>query len=189
MTETKKIIMYDSPEAASQKTLTGWVSGGGGGYPSRFYGTDEHSARWAGCTHMKCECGNPMEKSYTKCDACRRKSARERYLSLPFKEYDGKEYVVEWDGDKYFWSLEDLTDYMEENEIKGIDLLFCDPIYFSHIDSEDIASEAHEDWEPTPELEAKVKELNDYISTLPAHSYTPGKVRTNYKVDKETNPQ
>lgn len=182
----KEIIMYDSDEAASQKTLTGWVSSGKGGYPPHYYGNDEHMARWAGCTHLKCECGNIMEKAYTKCPSCRAKSARERYLKLPFKEWDGIEYVVDWDGDKYFFSLEELEDYMHDNEIEEIDLLFCDPIGYSTINSEDIAGDSHEDWEASDELEKKIEEFNKYISTLPPHSYYPGKVRTSHKIKLDT---
>lgn len=186
MKEEKEIIMYDSGEAASKKTLTGWVSGGKGGYPSHYYGDDEHMARWAGCTHLKCECGNIMSKSYTKCEECRHKKSSDYYMSLPFKEWDFKEYVVEWDGDKYFFSLEELEDYMQENEIEEIDLLFCEPIEYSMIDSEDLVNgNAHEDWEPSAELEKRIKELNDYLGTLPAHSYEPGKVRTNHKIKLE----
>lgn len=52
----KKIIPYDSPEAASFKTVTGWVSSDG-----IFCGNDEHVARYRGCTHIKCN-----ESYYTK---------------------------------------------------------------------------------------------------------------------------
>lgn len=182
MGNEKITIMYDSPEAAEVKTITGWVSSGKGGYPSHYYGKDEHMARWAGCTHLKCDCGKIMEKGWTKCDECRTKSARERYFALPYKEWDGKEYVVDWDGDKYFWSEEDLIEYMEENEINEIDLLFCSPIGYSQIDTESVASDSHEDWEPTSELEKKIAEFNEYIQTLPPHSWEPGKIRTNYKL-------
>lgn len=178
----EKIIMYDSPEAAEQVTLTGWVSKGNDG---RFWYKDEHMARWAGCTHIKCECGNISERSYTKCHECRIKSAKERYLNLPFKEWDEGAFVVDWDGDKYFFNLEDLQEYMCENEMDEIDLLFCEPVYYQPIDSETVASDSHEDWEPEDELEQKIKEFNVFLSTLPAHSWMPGKIRTSYKLPEE----
>jgi hypothetical protein len=184
MKEEKKIIMYDSPEAASIQTLTGWVSGPNGGYKSHYWGEDEHQARWSGCTHIKCECGKVREKAYTCCEDCRNKNDRERHLKLPFKEWDGKEPVTEAFGDRYFFNLEDLEEYMAENEIEEIDLLICDPVHYSHIDSEYIVNgEAHEDWEPSGELENKIKELNDYLSTLPPHSWYPGKIRTTHKIN------
>lgn len=186
MKKEEEIIMYDSPEAAKQMTLTGWVSSGKGGYPSHYYGDDEHMARWAGCTHIKCPCGNVVKKSYTKCKECSAKETRKRYMALPYKEWDGIEYVVEWDGDKFFWNIEDLQEYMAENEIEEILLLFCAPVDYCAIDMESIVNgEAHEDWEPSAELEKRVSELNAYIATLPPHSYYPGKIRTSYKLPEE----
>jgi len=48
--EPEKIVPYDSAEAASIQTVTGWVSRSG-----RFWGNDEHMARYDGCTHRKCD--------------------------------------------------------------------------------------------------------------------------------------
>lgn len=173
--------MYDSPEAAQKRTLTGWVGGG------RFFGEDERGARWSGCTHQVCECGKPMSKSYTKCENCRNKAAKERYLALPYKEWDGIVPVTEWDGDKYFFNLEDIQDYMKDNELEDINLLFCDPISYSHIDYESLTgSEAHEDWEPEQKLIDAVKAFNKVIDELPPHSWMPGKIRTSYSYDLDT---
>lgn len=176
----EKIIMYDSPEAAKEITLTGWLSADG-----RFWGKDEHMARWGGCTHLTCECGNIMTKSWTKCESCRHKSAVERYNKLPFEEWDGVKPVVTWDGDEYFFDIETLNDYMSDNEMEEIDLLICDPIGYSTIDTETIAPDCHEDWDAPNEMIEKIKSFNDYLKSLPPHSYEPGKIRTNYKLPKE----
>lgn len=183
MNTEEKIIMYDSPEAAEIKTITGWVSGGQGGYPSHYYGNDEHMARWAGCTHKRCECGNIHKKSYTCCEECQRKNQTERHMKLKFKEWDHNEPVTEAFGDRYFFDLESLEEYMAENEIEEIDLLICEPVNYRHFEFDDIASEAHEDWEPPAKLEEMVKELNKFIDTLPAHSWEPGKIRTTHKIN------
>lgn len=190
MSKEEKVIMYDSPEAAEQITLTGWISKGKDG---RFFYKDEHSARYAGCTHVKCDCGNIMGRGWLKCPECRHKAAVERYNALPFKEWDGKEPVCTWDGDKYFFSIDDLTDYMYDYDgdwrdedaddkpgLTEIDLLICQPIYYQPIDSETVACDAHEDYEPEEELLQKIKEFNDFLSTLHPHSWTAGKVRTKY---------
>lgn len=182
MSTDKEIIMYDSPEAAKKETLTGWVSGGNGGYPKRYYGEDEHMARWAGCTHLKCECGEIMGKSYTRCEKCRHKLDVERYNALKFKEWDYVEPVCTWGGDTYFFDIETLEEFMLENEQWEIDLIICDPVHYRHIDSEDVVKgESHEDWEPPAELEKKIEKFNDYLRTLPPHSWMPGKIRTSYK--------
>ncbi|KGB00537.1 hypothetical protein DR73_495 [Enterobacteriaceae bacterium ATCC 29904] len=41
--QIEKVVMMDSPEAASIQTLTGWVDRQG-----RYWGKDEHQARWCG---------------------------------------------------------------------------------------------------------------------------------------------
>ena len=48
MNDIKKIILPESPEAASIQTVTGWVSSNG-----RYWGNDEHMARYDGSTHRK----------------------------------------------------------------------------------------------------------------------------------------
>lgn len=178
----EKVIMYDSSEAAEQITLTGWISKGEGG---RFWYKDEHAARYSGCTHMTCECGNIMRKGWLKCDECRRKISVENYNKRPFEEWDGEKPVVEWDGDNYFFNLDDLHEFMGENELEEIDLLICDPVSFRQIDYEDITSDTHEDWEPSKELEMKVDAFNKFIKSLPPHSWTPGKIRTSYKMPED----
>lgn len=175
----EKIIVYDTQEAATFKTgISGWVSSSG-----RFWGKDEHMARYDGCTHMKCECGNLMSRGWLKCESCRSKQSKENYLKLPYEEWDFKKPVVEWGGDEYFFDIDYLNDYMYDNEIEEIDLLICEPIGYRQIDGETVTGDAHEDWEPSKELEDKIKEFNDYLSTLPPHSWGHGKIRTSYKLN------
>lgn len=179
--DKKEVVMYDSPEAAYYKEgISGWVSRGG-----FFCGQDEEMARYRGCTHKTCECGKPMEKEWLRCEECRWNAKRKKYLALPYEEYDGKKYVVDWDGDQYFWSEEDLIEYMDENDIEEIDLLICQPVCYQTIDSETVASDAHEDWEPDKELLEKIEEFNKYLQTLPPHSWEPGNIRTSYKYIRE----
>ncbi len=172
-------ILYDSPEAAQLKTVTGWVSSDG-----RFFGKDENLARFAGSTHKKCDCGNLMSISYTKCENCRRKSDLERYNKLPFEPFTGQ-YVCERDGDKYFFDEDEIIDYMEENNVEEIDLLVCIPVEYSPLQYEDIAGDAHEDWEPEKELIELVKSFNEALSKFPPHSWMPGKIRTKYKRERK----
>jgi len=185
--EEDKIILYDSPEAATYVTnIEGWVSAN-----RHFYGKGEfgeRSARQDGCTHKKCECGNLFKKewAYTVCEKCVSKKAYERFLKLEYKEWDGVEYVCEFDGDEFFWDLESLQEYMCENELDEIDLYICSPIHYNTIDLETVADEAHEDWEPSIELEQKIKEFNDFIRTLKPHSWSGiSKIRTSYKLPPE----
>lgn len=182
MSTEEKIIMYDSPEAAQYRTgIEGWVSSDG-----RFFGKGGHAeqtARYAGSTHHKCECGGIAPKGWIRCDYCSKRIADETYLKLQYKEWDGKEPICLYDGEKYFWDESDLIDYLYDNELNGDDvqLVFCVPITYEHIDGETIASESHEEWEPSKELSDKINEFNKYLSSLPPHSWTTGKTRTSYE--------
>jgi hypothetical protein len=182
----EKKILYDSPEAAQFRTdIKGWVSADG-----RFYGNDEHIARYAGCTHKKCECGGETEKSYTCCENCRAKNRAERYNKLPFKEWDGKEPICLYDGDEYFFDEDSLVDFLYENEFNGSDvmLVICEPVYHSFASGEDFADDAHEDYEPPDKLAKAIQELNKVIKELPPHSYMPGKTRTSYEYTYKPEP-
>lgn len=175
----EKIIMYDTPEAAMYRTgIEGWVSSDG-----RFFGKGERAeqmARYAGSTHHKCECGGVAKKGWVRCEDCQRKTANEDYSKLPYKEWDGDEPICLYNDDRYFFSEDELMDYLYDHELNGSDvqLVLCQPMHYQPIDSETIAGDSHEDWEPSKQLEEKIKEFNAYLATLSPHSWMPGKIRT-----------
>lgn len=114
--------MYDSPEAAQPITVTAWKTPQGTVY------LDEHIARYSGCTHRLCECGNEAKKTYSKCKSCHHKAVTERWQNLPEKVWDGNEPIAMYDGDKYFFSEDDLAVYCEDHDCKAKDLMlvFCE---------------------------------------------------------------
>ncbi len=175
--ETKEIIVLDTDDSAAKLiTVTGWVSRDG-----RFFGDNEESARYAGCTHKSCDCGNSMTKGWTKCDSCRSKSAAERYKALPFQEWDWE--VPVCDDDEYFFSAEAIDDYLEEHDLKPEDLslVICTPNNFNEITSEYWDGILAEDGEIPVELQNKLDELNKFIATLAPASWSPSKIRTEYR--------
>lgn len=171
--ESKKEIRYDSPEAAQFKTgISGWVSSDG-----RFFGKDENLARYAGCTHKKCDsCDNYANKGWIYCEDCRRKRAAERWEALPHQYWDGKTAICTWDGDKYFFDEGELMDWLDENELNGSDvhLVFCESIEYRQIEYGYWGEDAHEDWEPPKKLVEAVERLNKVIRELKPHTYTAG---------------
>lgn len=176
----EKIIMYDSPEAGRLVTVTAWEVDNPNG---KIYTLSEANARYNNCTHKTCECGKPMGKYYTRCESCRAAAAVERYNSLPFKEWNFDTALVTWDGDRYFFNEEGLIEYLEENEMDSIDLLFCTENHFNTIDNDywaDVLAEDSEGELPKEMQEALYK-LNEIISKQTACSYSPGKIRTTYK--------
>lgn len=179
MKTKEEIIVPSDDRAASIKTITGWVSRNG-----RFYGDDEHQARYDGSTRGTCsQCGSVSQKSRTKCDECIQKDKIERFNNLPIVEWDGKTALYCEVNDKYFWHSEEIDEFLEENELTPDDLqlFICEPEYASEISSdiwEDILP--GEDHEVPKELENLIKEFNEKLKQLEPLSYFPSKVRTDY---------
>jgi hypothetical protein len=176
----EKIIMYDSPEAAKQVTVTGWVSSDG-----RFYGSDEHLARWAGSTHNKCECGNIVKKSWLKCESCREKMDDDKFLSLPFKEWNGSDVVCTKDCDKYLFSASDVLYYMTEEfdePLQELDLIICEDEPLQTVGEDFWLDGMPDDAELPDALLKALKNLNNVIESLPPQIYYPSKIRTKVKL-------
>lgn len=119
MSELQRTL--SSEEAAERLTnLAGWVCK----TCRRFYGDEggaERAARY--CCQKDHACGtegckNRADRSYTICDPCRGLKDIERWKALPEVEWDGETPLVMDDDDKYFFSQEDLEDYLEEQELK-----------------------------------------------------------------------
>lgn len=181
--QSAKVVFYDGDEAAKQATVTGWVSRDG-----RYFGKDEHSARWNGCTVLRCACGAFHEKGWTVCQTCRDKAADEQYNSLPFVGWDGITPLCLFRDDKYFFSEHYVFEYCEENSVSVADmqLVVCEPQYAHQIipDDEysDILPEDCSLADMAPELAAAFDTLNAAILAYGKPlSWYGGKKRTTVK--------
>src|ERR1700760_2046399 len=108
--QTKRVVMYNSPEAAVPVIIGAWKAIDGKIY------TSESSARYMSHTHKVCECGKTMERGYTACKWCRYENTIKRYNALPEIVWDGKSPLTIYNDDRYFFNLEDLLEYAEDNE-------------------------------------------------------------------------
>lgn len=179
MKTEEKIIMYASPESAELKTVTGWVSSTG-----RFWGKDEHMARWEGCTHTLCECGKMMPiRSYTICEDCRAKKWRETYNSYKFEVWDFKEVVYDHISDKYFFDVDQLEEYLEEEEInpQDLQLVICEPNNLYALNYDYWNDCLTDDQDLPKELEELIKKVNEFCKGHGPISWSPGKIRTEYR--------
>lgn len=174
--------MFNSDEAAQKKTVIGWVSSDG-----LFCGNDERLARFVGCTHIRCKCGMITEKQYTACESCRNKRKLERYRAMPFKEWNGTDFLYSELADKYFYDSEKIFDYCEEEGVptESLRLIICEPVYPKEINLSEIYSDLlPEDSErelPEYLIDAE-NELNQIIRECKEPlSWTPGKYRTEVK--------
>ena len=181
--EKEKQILYDDENAARfVENIKGWVDING-----RYFGNSkdsEHSARYSSCTHVKCGCGTAVRKGRRRCDECRDKKLKEDYEKLPFKEYNG-DLVYSHLVDEYFRDSDEIEDYCFDNDInpKDLRLLFCEPNKFSEISGDywaEVMPEDSDDELPT-KLQEALDNLNKVISELPPASYSPGRIRTEFK--------
>lgn len=167
----KKIILSTSDQAASIKTVTGWVSADG-----FFFGptaADERAARYRGCTHRPCEdCGEPAEKHYIACDKCRARRQRERFEALPAEEWSG-EPICLYDRDQFFFDLDDIINFCEGQELKPSDLMLTDtkPEGLHRIDEDYWCDDLPEGGELPCEVAAALEALNRAIENCPTVAY------------------
>jgi hypothetical protein len=178
----KPKVMYDSPEAAQVKTVTGWVSRLG-----HFYGDNEHIARYDGCTHVLCKkCGAERDiRGY--CRPCYDKDRLGVYEKMEFKEWDGKTPLVLFDDDRYFWDEDAVFDHCDNFDVspEDLDLVICEPQYASEIDDDHFIDDLPEDQgldEVYPELADLIEKVNELIRKKEKPlSWTAGRYRTEVK--------
>jgi hypothetical protein len=149
------------------------------------YIVTEHTVRKELSTHVMCECGNVYEKkSY--CLICSEKRSLETYKNKEYKEWDGSTPLCLFRHDKYFFDIEDLETYLEDNELEpeDLDLMICEENFLSNIEEsywEDIMPENFDSIaDGNKEFSKKLKEFNEFISKQPAFSWREGKFRTTY---------
>lgn len=173
MSTDKKPVLYESDEAASLQTVTGWVSRTG-----HFWGKDEHMARYDGSTHRTCS-QNPAHgvvETHGWCRMCRDERMDAKFAAMPRRAYDGEPVAV-FDGDTYFFDAESIADWLVDNDIEPEDarLVFCKPNMASEIDPyEHFRDDLPEDGEVSDRLMAAFDALNAAIRDEPPLSWYPG---------------
>lgn len=172
MSNEEKIIPYDSPEAASIKTVTGWVSRLG-----HFWGNHEDMARYDGCTHKPCETCRSLVSTRSFCKKCAKDKEIKNYNTMPRAEWNGTDMLYSQMGDRYFQDIEDLADHCEENDVdpKSLRLIICEPIYLSEINEDYWRDDLAEDQELPGEVIDAISQLNEAIRKQGPVSWHPGK--------------
>lgn len=186
MTQDTPVIHYDSPEAAQQVSVTGWRSRDG-----FFYGDDEHTARWAGCTHVNCrDCGAVIEKGSLICDACNEKAALARFLAMPRGPWTGQEMLYSQTRDKYYNSPDDAKDDLDQGQsLDDLRLVLCTPNMPRLLDFDDFSDDLPDDADHHDlprELVAAVEAYNDVARACAPLSWSPGDVAWNGNILVET---
>lgn len=177
----KEIILNTDESIVEYKTVTGWV-----GKDGRFYGEDKQQAIYGNSTHKKCDKGHIYSKSWISCPDCRNEELPEKYLRLEYQEWDAETPLAIYDTDTYFFDIESIQDYAEENEIdiEDLQLVICVPAYLNQVDESYWEEVLPEDWtvgDVCKDVEQKLKELNEVISKARVSSWWAGKKRTTIK--------
>jgi hypothetical protein len=177
-TITEQKLPYE--QAAEHKTisLTGWVCKSCG----RFYGTGESTARYCCAPDLPCGtegCKGRADKPYIHCRQCRGTNDLKKWLSLPEVPWDGETPLCLFDDDQYFFSIEDLDDYLEENkmEIEDVQVVICekaDKPYFSITDFLCDYMPEDEDVDDAEEID---KIVNDWIRDRVMETWEGSKTR------------
>ena len=130
-------------------------------------------------THADCQrCNNEFEKPYTYsryCFNCEGIINNEKFKQLELVEWNGKDGLCLWGDDTYFFSLDDIEIYCEENgvDIHSLQLVLCRETSFGSINIyECLADDLHEDWEPDAKLEGIQKDLDEYLSKASTNTWT-----------------
>lgn len=133
-------------------------------------------------THDNCvDCGKEFEKRFAydkQCVDCGIAKETEIFLSLELVEWTGEPLYLFGSTDQYFFSEEDIDDYCDgEDLVKSeLRLVICRGTTFAELDFDWITSDGelvHEDWEPSKEIEDKLREFNDFITAQSTNTYFP----------------
>ena len=165
------IVLEDSPEAASIKTITGWVSRDG-----RFFGKDERLARFAGATHRTCaKCGEVhVINGY--CHTCRDARENEKFNAMEKQDWNGIDPLVIFDSDIYFFDADDLDNYCAENDVKAheLRLVHCIPNMAREVESDYWEDALPEDGDIPKEMQEALDILNEAIRKAAPLSWSQG---------------
>lgn len=171
-TKTEKVIHYNSPEAATYQTgLSGWVDRYG-----RFWGNDEHMARYCGATHKDCEtCGKLTDMRHY-CRACAEKREVDKFHAMPKEQWNGEDVLYSQAFDRYFFDASELMDdiHYSGKSIEEYMLIICAPIYLSELCTDYWCDDLPEDGELPSDVAEALDTLNKAIMEAGPVSFTPG---------------
>ena len=100
---------------AKEITVTGWACVNCG----KFYANlpnAEHFASYCCATSLPCACGGRREKRRTCCSLCQQKKDTERWYAKPAVQWDGQYPIALAGDDRFFFSADELTDYLAWGE-------------------------------------------------------------------------
>lgn len=186
MQSEKIILAEDAEQLIEQVNLDVWKVN-----DQKYFLKKERAIEFL-ITHRKCECGNLMTRHQNLCDGCRNKRygiySKDRYVSKPFQEWDGETPLCLYNEDIFFYSKDELFDYLTENNLTQgeIQLCICSPnnpplINYNDLCEDMMPEDVDDVADLAPEIMKKIDELNEFIKTQPPISWNEGPFRTELK--------
>lgn len=169
---TDKIILLDSPEAATYRTdICGWVSRGG-----RYY----YSATQVLCV----ECGMLTVREYPLCKTCGDKADAERYAALPRAKWDGETPLYSERNDRFYNTPEEASDDAMEAGVSVDDLwlVICEPVYATPLESDYFSDDLPDDGEIPQQILDAIYAFNEAVAGV-IISWQPGKTALDLEED------
>jgi hypothetical protein len=163
MAKQQETILPEDERAAKRVDgLSGWVSRQG-----QWWDQDERMARWSGATHVHCSsCGEPTEKTWTKCATCRATADHEKYARRERRKWNGTDMLYAETVDRWFADEDELRDYLDVEglALEDLGLVIGEPIYALEIDPKDYyCDDLSEDGEVPGDIEDAFVALNAAI--------------------------
>lgn len=171
MIEEKKIWVEDDPELLKKVMVEMLETPNGQLYQIK----DEHSARYWGSTHFRCDCGEIIPRSsYKRCTACAKKYDFELFLKMPIVKYDKAALLIhDEEHNKYYRDPEEWFDEVEINDLhQGESVLDfirrarfeeCEPVELPEFN---ILEHLQDCWSPDSDCEVsdELKSAEDHVN-------------------------
>lgn len=144
-----------------------------------FYGEDIHAARSCHATNLPCgDCGAHVPKGRIRCAACQVERDQQIYASLEEVEWDGKTPLVEFHGNAFFFSADDVNDWLEwlrdKDDTKRLNLVICEQIEIPVFSMAEFLYDTLPDEVEPPVADHIERLVNEWITANVGNVWTAG---------------
>jgi|GEM_PF-5724329 len=175
-------IKYEDVKLEFRNDISGWVDANG-----KFWGKDDHIARWSNCTLIKCNCEgceSYVLKGRLKCSDCANKISHKKWEKSEKREASVQDEMYYSDLlDIYFHEWEEIEVHCTENgvEIGAARIYHCKRANAPSIDIGDIYCDiTPEEFDPedmiNDEIQDLANKLNLAMASHPVNCFYPSKV-------------
>lgn len=175
------VVLRDSPEAATEITVTAWQSRKGLIY------LDQNIARWDGSTHRLCKRGHLIPKQGY-CELCEPLDNQEEYATYSTQKWND-EVLYSMANDTWFFDKESVLNALKESgkSAQELMLVLTEPTFAQEIDPDDYYEGDLPDGITVPdEIETAFDVLNEAIKNCNTPlCYYPSKIAAIIDIDMD----